>query len=142
MKRLILLLVILLPLYTMAQDVTISSMMKEYSAKEKCTTINLSSSMLRSMGVEMGADNLRAISIEDSALVPRFEGQVQSVVAGLDAIMSVSDNGKSVEIYQRTNGYGRVSDLVIFVKGCDECVLMHIHGKDLELSKAGSLIEF
>ena len=83
MKRLILLAMLLLPIGVMAQDVTISSLMAEYSTKSKCSTINLSNTMLRSMGVEMGADELRAVSVANPELMPRFLEQVAVVVSGL-----------------------------------------------------------
>lgn len=140
MKRLILFVMLLLPISAMAQDITVSSLMTEYSAKSKCSTINLSSAMLRSIGVEMGADSLRAISVADEVLMPRFLEQVGVIVANLDVVMSVTDNGQRVSIYQRVNRSGSVTDLVIVVSGDKECVMMHIRGQDLELSKVGSLL--
>lgn len=141
MKRLILLAMLLLPIGVMAQDVTISSLMAEYSTKSKCSTINLSSSMLRSMGVEMGADELRAVSVANPELMPRFLEQVAVVVSGLNVVMSVNSDGQqSVSIYQRVNRNGSVTDLVIVKTDDKESVIMHIRGRDLELSKIDSLL--
>ena len=140
MKRLILFVMLLLPICAMAQDITVSLLMTEYSAKSKCSTINLSSTMLRSMGVEMGADNLRAISVADVGLMPHFLEQVGVIVANLDVVMSVSDDGRRVSIYQRVNRGGSVTDLVIVVSSAKECVMMHIRGCDLELNMVGSLL--
>lgn len=142
MKRLILLAMLLLPIGVMAQDVTISSLMAEYSTKSKCSTINLSSSMLRSMGVEMGADELRAVSVANPELMPRFLEQVAVVVSGLNVVMSVNSDGQhSVSIYQRVNRNGSVTDLVIVKTDDKESVIMHIRGRDLELSKIDSLLD-
>lgn len=142
MKRLILLAMLLLPMDVMAQDVTISSLMAEYSTKSKCSTINLSSSMLRSMGVEMGADELRAVSVANPELMPRFLEQVAVVVSGLNVVMSVNSDGQqSVSIYQRVNRNGSVTDLVIVKTDDKESVIMHIRGRDLELSKIDSLLD-
>ena len=142
MKRLIFLAVLLLPIGVMAQDVTISSLMAEYSTKSKCSTINLSSSMLRSMGVEMGADELRAVSVANPELMPRFLEQVAVVVSGLNVVMSVNSDGQqSVSIYQCVNRNGSVTDLVIVKTDDKESVIMHIRGRDLELSKIDSLLE-
>ena len=142
MKRLILLAILLLPMGVMAQDVTISSLMAEYSTKSKCSTINLSSSMLRSMGVEMGADELRAVSVANPELMPRFLEQVAVVVSGLNVVMSVNSDGQqSVSIYQRVNRNGSVTDLVIVKTDDKESVIMHIRGRDLELSKIDSLLD-
>lgn len=142
MKRLILLAILLLPMGVMAQDVTISSLMAEYSTKSKCSTINLSSTMLRSMGVEMGADELRAVSVANPELMPRFLEQVAVVVSGLNVVMSVNSDGQqSVSIYQRVNRNGSVTDLVIVKTDDKESVIMHIRGRDLELSKIDSLLD-
>lgn len=142
MKRLILLAILLLPIGVMAQDVTISSLMAEYSTKSKCSTINLSSSMLRSMGVEMGADELRAVSVANPELMPHFLEQVAVVVSGLNVVMSVNSDGQqSVSIYQRVNRNGSVTDLVIVKTDDKESVIMHIRGRDLELSKIDSLLD-
>ena len=142
MKRLILLAMLLLPMGVMAQDMTISSLMAEYSTKSKCSTINLSSSMLRSMGVEMGADELRAVSVANPELMPRFLEQVAVVVSGLNVVMSVNSDGQqSVSIYQRVNRNGSVTDLVIVKTDDKESVIMHIRGRDLELSKIDSLLD-
>lgn len=142
MKRLILLAMLLLPIGVMAQDVTISSLMAEYSTKSKCSTINLSNTMLRSMGVEMGADELKAVSVANPELMPRFLEQVAVVVSGLNVVMSVNSNGQqSVSIYQRVNRNGSVTDLVIVKTDDKESVIMHIRGRDLELSKIDSLLD-
>lgn len=142
MKRLILLAMLLLPIGVMAQDVTISSLMAEYSTKSKCSTINLSNTMLRSMGVEMGADELRAVSVANPELMPRFLEQVAVVVSGLNVVMSVNSDGQqSVSIYQRVNRNGSVTDLVIVKTDDKESVIMHIRGRDLELSKIDSLFD-
>ena len=142
MKRLILLAMLLLPIGVMAQDVTISSLMAEYSTKSKCSTINLSNTMLRSMGVEMGADELRAVSVANPELMPRFLEQVAVVVSGLNVVMSVNSDGQqSVSIYQRVNRNGSVTDLVIVKTDDEESVIMHIRGRDLELSKIDSLLD-
>lgn len=142
MKRLILLAMLLLPISVMAQDVTISSLMVEYSTKSKCSTINLSNTMLRSMGVEMGADELRAVSVANPELMPRFLEQVAVVVSGLNVVMSVNSDGQqSVSIYQRVNRNGSVTDLVIVKTDDKESVIMHIRGRDLELSKIDSLLD-
>lgn len=142
MKRLILLAMLFLPIGVMAQDVTISSLMAEYSTKSKCSTINLSNTMLRSMGVEMGADELRAVSVANPELMPRFLEQVAVVVSGLNVVMSVNSDGQqSVSIYQRVNHNGSVTDLVIVKTDDKESVIMHIRGRDLELSKIDSLLD-
>ena len=78
MKRLFTLLLIMSisSLWCMAQDVNFDRLMKEYSTKSKCTTINISNAMLRSMGVDISAESVRAIAIEDAELIPHAKSQI------------------------------------------------------------------
>lgn len=135
MKRIIILIMILLPFSAMAQKrVTLDELMSEYSSKTHCTTINLSSGMLKTMGVEMGADSLKAISVSDTELIARFKKQIALLVEGFEPVMVVNSNGHSVEIYQRSDKSGGITDLVIVTVEGGECVMTYIRGKNLELS--------
>lgn len=135
MKRIIILIMILLPFSVMAQKrVTLDELMTEYSSKTHCTTINLSSGMLKTMGVDMDADTLKAISVSDTALITRFKQQISKLVEGFEQVMSVNSNGHSVEIYQRSDKSGGITDLVIVTHEGGECVMTYIRGKNLELS--------
>ena len=61
----------------MAQDANFDRLMKEYSTKAKCTTINISNVMLRAMGADIDAESVRAIAIEDTELIPYVKGQAR-----------------------------------------------------------------
>ena len=102
MKRLIILLVILLPLSAMAQTPTFESLFNEYSTKEKCTTINISNAMLRSMEVNIDAEYMQVIAVENRALIPTFITQAKEVLSAFEVIMSVNSEDKAVMIYQHT----------------------------------------
>ena len=140
MKRLIILLAILLPLTAMAQTPTFESLFNEYSTKEKCTTINISNAMLRSMEVNIDAEYMQVIAVENRALIPTFITQAKEVLSAFDVIMSVNSGDKAVMIYQHTVENGSVVDIYIMASSDGECVLMHINGKNLELGNMSSLM--
>ena len=140
MKRLIILLAILLPLSAMAQTPTFESLFNEYSTKEKCTTINISNAMLRSMEVNIDAEYMQVIAVENKALVSTFITQAKEVLSAFEVIMSVNSGDKAVMIYQHAVENGSVVDIYIMASSDGECVLMHINGKKLELGNMSSLM--
>lgn len=123
-----------------AQEITFDSLFKEYSTKENCTTINISNAMLRSMEVNIDADYMQVIAVENSALIPSFNSQAKEVLSKHEVIMSVNSNNKSVEICQDKNSNGMVTAIYVLVCDDGEGVLMHITGKNLELNNIGSII--
>ena len=131
----------LLPFTAMAQTPTFESLFKEYSTKEDCTTINISNTMLKSMEVSIEAEYMQVIAVENKALVPTFRSQVKEALKGYEVIMSVNSGGESVEICQRSNESGVVVDIFIMAYSGDECILMHINGKNLELNNISSLMD-
>ena len=98
MKRLILLIIVLLPVAVYAQQKSFNELMTEYSATEGCTTLNISKAMFESMGVSVGADSIKAISIEKSELIPHFMGQLEPLIADMEALMRVNTDGQVVDI--------------------------------------------
>ena len=141
MKRLIILLAMLLPLTAMAQTPTFESLFKEYSTKEDCTTINISNTMLKSMEVSIEAEYMQVIAVENKALVPTFRSQVDEVLTGLEVLMAVNNGGESVKICQYSDDNDEVVEIYIMASSGDECILMHIVGKNLELSNIGSIMD-
>lgn len=141
MKRLIILLAMLLPLTAMAQTPTFDALFHEYSTKEDCTTINISNAMLQSMEVSIEAEYMQVIAVENKALIPTFRTQVKEALKGYEVIMSVNSGGEAVEICQRSNESDVVVDIFIMAYSGDECILMHINGKNLELNNISSLMD-
>lgn len=140
MKRFIILLATILPLSAMAQTITIDSLIDEYSLKENCTAIKISNAMLRSMEINIEAEYMRVLAVEDEQMIPTFSKQAREAISIYEVVMSVNTDGKSVEIYQNTSTNDTVSDIYIFVCDKEEGVLMHVTGKNLELSNMGSII--
>ena len=141
MKRLIILLAMLLPLSAIAQTPTFESLLKEYSLKEDCTTINISNAMLKSMAVNIDAEYMQIIAVENKNLIETFRSQALEALSEFDVIMSVNSGGKSVQIYQCSDDKGSVVDIYMMSYSGDEYVLMHITGKNLELNSISSIMD-
>ena len=131
----------ILPLTAMAQTPTFESLFKEYSTKEKCTTINISNAMLRSMEVNIDAEYMQVISVENEVLVSTFCTQAHDMLKDLEVIMSVNSEDKTVMICQRSNDKGEVVEIYIMASSGGECILMRIIGKNLELNNISSLMD-
>lgn len=140
MRRFIILLTILLPLSAFAQTPNFDSLIAEYSTKEKCTAIKISNAMLRSMEINIDAEYMQVISVENSELLPTFTTQAHEALRGFEVVMSVNRDGKSVEILQNTDNKGSVIEIYIMASSNNECILMRIYGKNLALNNINSLI--
>ena len=140
MRRFIILLTILLPLSAFAQTPNFDSLIAEYSTKDKCTAIKISNAMLRSMEINIDAEYMQVISVENSELLPTFTTQAHEALRGFEVVMSVNRDGKSVEILQNTDNRGSVIEIYIMASSDNECILMRIYGKNLALNNINSLI--
>lgn len=98
--------------------------------------------MLRSMGVEMGADSVKAIAIEDAALIERAKMQVVKLVAAYEVVMEVNSENDRVNIYQLANPNGEITDLIITTISANECVILYIKGHNIEVDDATALFNF
>lgn len=115
-------------------------LMKQYSSQPGCTTITISNAMLRSMEVNIDADYMKVISVENSELIPTFKEQVEQLIGSYEVIMSVNSGCDCVKIYQQRLANGDVSDLYISTSNDYSSVLIYLHGKNIELNNATSLI--
>ena len=139
MKRFILLIITLLPATLFAQSINFDDMISEYSTKKGCTAITVSNVMLETMGVGVGAENLSAISVENSELLPRFNEQIAELVKGMEVMMTVNHDGQCVNIYL-TRQNDVVRQIVIVTSDSDKCILMTLWGNNLELQMVNSFI--
>ena len=140
MKRLIILIMMLLPISVMAQSVEFKEIMTEYSTKEDCTTIHISNALLETMNVSINANDMHVISVENKALIQQFRKQMASVVAPLTVMMSVNSGGESVSIYHRSEN-DCIKELVIITQENDTCVVVYITGDNLEVNHIDSLTD-
>ena len=96
--------------------------------------------MLRSMEVNIDAEYMQVISVENKALLPIFQTQALEALKEFEVIMSVNRGGKTVNICQRSNENNVVVEISIMASSSEECILMHLIGKNLELNNMNSIM--
>ena len=141
MKRLILIVMLLLPLGAMAQNEGFASLLKRYSTMQHCTTIELSHDMLESMGIKAGIDKMSIISVEDRELFGDFRKGVDSVVGGKERFMSVNNDGGKVDIYHTKGANGATTEMIIITENDSAFVVVYLTGRDIALNDVESLIK-
>ena len=98
--------------------------------------------MLRSMGVDISAESVRAIAIEDAELIPHAKSQIVKLVSKYEVVMQVNSDDESVDIYQKADASGKVTDLLIVTTSKDECMMLYIYGNGIKVEDATELINF
>lgn len=143
MKRLILILAMCLPMMAVAQKNDFGALVQKYQTKQGYTTIELSKDMLRTMGVGDGIERMMAISNEVPPASPtELANDVTQLVAGMNTMLSVVNNGCNVKIYNRTNRQGDTVELVIYSSTGNNIVVVQLTGTNIEFSDAQTLINF
>ena len=75
----------------MAQEATFDSLFKEYSLKDKCTTLNISNAMFQSMNVKIDANYMQVISVENKAIIlKQFLKSEQNVISSLNHVATIA----------------------------------------------------
>lgn len=139
MKRLIILIILLLPLSSIAQEITFTDIMSEYSSKEGCTTMRIGNSLFRSMEIDIDADSMYIISVENHSLIPHFKAQIETLATSMEVLMSVNHSSESVNIYQLKSD-GQIKEILIVTSEKDVCAAIYIIGTNLVLNQIDSLI--
>jgi hypothetical protein len=122
----------------MAQE---ESLMEKYSTIDKCSTIELSKDMIRSMGADEGIDTLSAISVEDATLIETFSTEVATYTQGMSKIMTVVQSGRRVTIYATTSKHtSKMVKMVIFTSDKQSAVMVILTGTNIELNNASSIV--
>jgi hypothetical protein len=134
MKRLIIILLLLLPLAGVAKGGEFSDFVKRYSGQKGFTTVELSSQMLATMGVGDGIESMYAISVEDSTKVADFCTDSQTLIGKYNKLMSFLSDGKSVSIYSRNSSAKTITHLIIFISSDSQATLVLLYGTNIELS--------
>lgn len=141
MKRLILIVMLLLPLGVIAQDEGFASLLKRYSAMQHCTTIELSHDMLHSMGIKADIDKMSIISVESRGLFDDFRREVDGVVVDKALFMSVNSGDGKVNIYHTKGVSGATTEMVIVTENDSAFVVVYLTGSDIALNDIESLIK-
>lgn len=142
MKRLILLILMILPSIAMAYDDGFTDLVDRYSSEKGFTTIRLSKDMLQSMGVSNGINQMEVIALEDTKHIERFQADVKSITNGLKVVMSVNSGDEIVKIYSKSGDSGAIYEMVIFTSDGNEAVLIRLLGDNIQLKEATQMINF
>lgn len=142
MKRLILLILTILPSIAMAYDDGFTDLVDRYSSEKGFTTIRLSKDMLQSMGVSNGINQMEVIALEDAKHIERFQADVNSITNGLKVVMSVNSGDEIVKIFSKSGDSGAIYEMVIFTSDGNEAVLIRLLGDNIQLKEATQMINF
>lgn len=142
MKRLILLILTILPSIAMAYDDGFTDLVDRYSSEKGFTTIRLSKDMLQSMGVSNGINQMEVIALEDAKHIERFQADVKSITNGLKVVMSVNSGDEIVKIFSKSGDSGAIYEMVIFTSDGNEAVLIRLLGDNIQLKEATQMINF
>lgn len=142
MKRLILLILTILPSIAMAYDDGFTDLVDRYSSEKGFTTIRLSKDMLQSMGVSNGINQMEVIALEDTKHIERFQADVKSITDGLKVVMSVNSGDETVKIFSKSGDSGAIYEMVIFTSDGNEAVLIRLLGDNIQLKEATQMINF
>jgi hypothetical protein len=135
MKRLLITLMMLIPLFGIAQDDSpIDKLFNKYANKDGFTTVNISGKLLsfankladsKQDEIEMlnKINGIRVLSVSDSILNTKLnfykelEGDGFFKNNNYEVLMEVTDKNEVVRFYGRNGGKGKLSELLLVVGG-------------------------
>ncbi len=146
MKKIIVLILMLLPMSVMASVPELTALMEKYSTNENVTVVNLTGDMLKmalaesdeAEGIELVS--LSVLTTEVATLATEISTEVDALIAGLtlSTITNIEADGAKVQILASKSGE-TYSDVVVYVRESAELVLVVISG-DIPESMMGELV--
>ena len=146
MKKIIVLILMLLPMSVMASVPELTALMEKYSTNENVTVVNLTGDMLKmalaesdeAEGIELVS--LSVLTTEVATLATEIGTEVDALIAGLtlSTITNIEADGAKVQIFASKSGE-TYSDVVVYVRESAELVLVVISG-DIPESMMGELV--
>ena len=147
MKKIIVLILMLLPMSVMASVPELTALMEKYSTNENVTVLNLTGDMLKmalaesdeAAGIELVS--LSVLTTEVATLATEISTEVDALIAGLtlSTITNIEADGAKVQIFASKSGE-TYSDVVVYVRESAELVLVVISG-DIPESMMGELVD-
>jgi hypothetical protein len=140
MKKLIFILVLMLPLVVFAQKTPIDRLFEKYANKDGFTTVNISGKLLGLAGKFDSSDpstsqmlsNLRGIrilSVDNPAVAGKTDFYTELEKDGFfknndyEMLMEVTDASEVVRFLARDGGEGKLSDLLLVVGGNNSTII-------------------
>ncbi len=145
MKRLLVIIVLFIPIWTIAQDSSpIDKLFSKYANKDGFTTVNISGKLLsfaskfddsKSKETEMlgKLSGIRILSVEDKELNKGLNFYKELEADGFfrnnsyEALMEITEKNEIVRFYGRSGGKGKLSELLLVIGG-DDNTLISIRG--------------
>ncbi len=144
MKRLIFILVFMLPLVTFAQKSPVDKLFEKYANKEGFTTVNISGKLLGLAGNFNSGDKatsemisnlkgIRILTVDNAALTGKLDFYAELEKDGFfknneyEVLMEVTEATEVVRFLAKDGGNGKLSDLLLVVGG-DNNTLISISG--------------
>ena len=144
MKRLMMMMVLLVPLALAAQKSPVDKLFEKYANQKGFTTVNISGKLLGFAG-KMDTGNpettkmlsnltgIRILSVEDDALNQQLDFYKELESSGFfrnndyESLMDVTEENEVVRFYAKDAGGGKISELLLVVGG-DDNALISIRG--------------
>lgn len=141
MKRLLILLVLLVPLFGMAQENSpVDKLFNKYANKDGFTTVNISGKLLNFASKLDDSKNknsemldkisaIRILSVEDSTMNKKLnfykelEGDNFFKSNNYESLMEVTDKNEVVRFYGRSSDKGKLSELLLVVGGSSNTLI-------------------
>lgn len=141
MKKLVLIVVLLIPLWVMAQDNSpIDKLFNKYANKEGFTTVNISGKLLSlansfadkkddELEILNKISGIRVLSVEDSIMNQKLNFYKELDADGFfrnnkyEVLMEVTDKNEVVRFYGRSGSNGKLSELLLVVGGSSNTLI-------------------
>lgn len=145
MKCLLMTLILLIPLWTIAQDTSpIDKLFSKYANKDGFTTVNISGKLLsfaskfddsksKETAMLEKLSGIRILSVEDKGLNKGLNFYKELEADGFfrnnsyEALMEITDKNEVLRFYGRSGGGGKLSELLLVIGG-DDNTLISIRG--------------
>ena len=142
MKRFILFLIMLVPVWTMAQKSPVDKLFEKYANKDGMTTVNISGALLGfASKIDSGPEadmlskleGVRILAVDDDELNKSLDFYKELEADGFfknnkyEVLMEVTEKDEVVRFYARNAGGGKFSELLLVVGG-DDNALISIRG--------------
>jgi len=135
MKKIIVMIMMLLPMSVMASVPELTALIEEYSSNEEATVVNLNGEMLQ-MAVAQSGESLNGmesmviLTAEQATLASEIAARVDKLLpkTSLKVLTDIKDEGAHVRILANKNGES-LSDIVMYITEGSQVVVMIISGE-------------
>ena len=134
MKRLILLIMLLLPCSAMATLPEVTKMADNYSSKDKASVVNISKQMLRMMGRGIAGvehvDNIVMLSSDNKSAIKGIAKRTKKIAKKqkFENLATLNEGINSTSIYTQISG-DKITEALILVVEKNKTTLINISGK-------------